>query len=113
MNRAVTPSNIHSAKSLVRRFQELAVDLFISSVQSMIQLYCLSHLPDLTKQFGALFSVSAPIFVNSNRHLKKLVTRTKNGGELIVKQFLMHQALSKKQEENDNNVRVLGSLGSL
>ena len=98
MKRSVTASNIHSAKLLVRRFQELAVDLFGPSIQSMT-LHCLSHLPDQVKQFGALFSVSATIFENSYRHLKKLVTGTKNEGELIVKRFLIHYdlGLSKKR----------------
>lgn len=101
----VSECDVASSKLILAKFRSLSFELFGESIQTMT-FHALGHLPDQIKMFGALWSVSASIFENAYRHLKKHVTGTRNPAQLIVKRFIS-QKLSSKNDATSNISDIL------
>lgn len=106
----VSECDIRSSKLILTKFRRLSLELFGESIQTMT-FHALEHLPDQIKIFGALWSVSASLFENAYRHLKKHVTGTRNPAQLIVKRFIS-QKMCSKNDFTSNEYCSLQTLGS-
>lgn len=92
MQLRIRDEHLNEAERLIRDFRQMAVQLFGSSVESF-SLHGLAHLPHQIKLFGGLWNVSCSMFESAFYHLKKLVTGTRNEGQLLVKRFLQQMSV--------------------
>ena len=96
---------------MLDEFRLLAREFLGASSQSF-SMHAFGHLPHQVKTFGSLWSVSASMFESSYSQLKRVVTGTRNEGQLIVKRFLLRKCVRTRSIRISQDIPVPTSASS-
>lgn len=98
----ITSEDCDDAHRLITVFRRLSLQLFGESVESFT-MHAFHHMPDQVRRYGALWTTSAFCFESAFYHLKRMLTGTRNEGQLLVKRFVRKMTCSLSQEFNDQS----------
>nr|XP_047127165.1 uncharacterized protein LOC124808099 [Hydra vulgaris] len=90
-NEIVSSKDIDACQQLIYLFQKALCSYFGEGIRTFT-FHALAHLSKQVKNFGPLTAMSAMLFENVNRQLKRSVTGTKGHGRQMAEKFVRFQA---------------------